>query len=115
MTEQPSLHVPGRPNQQSAGNPLTVLTAALQAQTNMIGQGLELIVAALRESKSTGEHVYALKPIESDQGKGFMSFCIACSDAAQQYIHPCREFPAMPTPPSTFLTEPSNPGEPAGS
>jgi hypothetical protein len=81
-----AIRVPG----ESQANPLLVLAAALD-KTN---QHLANISA---NTKKEGRHIYAMA--ETNSG-GWGTYCLACSDAAEEYIHPCNYSSAIKPPPS---------------
>jgi len=98
---KPQLDIPGRPR--DSNNPLVMITEAMNKQTEVITQGLSLIVRRMGDER----HVYALEPIENEHGKGFLSYCLSCSNTQQRFVHPCAIMgpELLPIPPSTMLVE----------
>ena len=107
-----ALHVPGQPRR--SDNPLTALTDALSTQTQVLTEGFNKILTVISASQ---RHVYALEPVDNEQGLGFMSYCYACSEANARFVHPCMLMrpQALTVPPPTFLVAPPGDEPPAPS
>ena len=95
------LHVPGR---EQIGNPLTVLTAALEQQSSILTQGFNSLI---KIGMASQRHVYALQYVEDVHGAGFITYCHACSEAAERQVFPCivNSEEDMPRPPAAFSVE----------
>jgi hypothetical protein len=104
MTDQPGLHIPGRP-QRDGGNPLVLLSTALEGQSQVIRDGLNAILQLMSKGQ---EHIYGLQPVEHENASGWMTYCLACSNAQQRYVHPCAVVDAgsLQVPPPMFVTAP---------
>jgi hypothetical protein len=99
-----SLRVPGRPE---PGNPLVMLTAALDRNSEVLVEGFNKVLTLVSAQQ---RHVYALEPVSNEQGEGFMSYCLACSEEQGAFIHPCRLIrpQALVVPPAMFLVAPAS-------
>lgn len=87
------LKVPGR---EGPGNPLTLLTQALDVIVREL-----MVMNAMTRAKQ--EHVYALWPT----GEGFLVYCTACSHEEGRPVFPCLEGAIHgDQPPSSFTVEP---------
>jgi len=88
------IQVPGQ--NRSEPNPLLVLATALD-KTNLYLHQISINTA--KEAR----HIYALGELGNGE---WGSYCLACSDAAQEYIHPCAVLKDHPVPPSHISVVP---------
>lgn len=103
MSDRPEIVLPG--GRGPSGNPLVMLQAETAKQTEVIRLGMEAIAKAVGAGV---RHVYALEPVEDEHTRGFMSYCLGCSEAQRQYVYPCRvhTLEELPAPPSQFSADP---------
>lgn len=88
----PLLGENGRP----INNPLVVLNNHL----GQITEALETISA-----RQSVPHVYTQQIVQDEHhGRMWGTFCLGCSDAAREYVYPCRVQPEEPLKPPAFYT-----------
>lgn len=105
----PEAHIIGG-RQKGEGNPIAVLIEASNAQTQVLVQGFNGLIRLLDGMR---RHVYSLQFVSDVHGPGFITYCLGCSESADQMVFPCRVNAEedMPRPPSAFAMEP--PAQPA--
>jgi hypothetical protein len=82
---------------QPQGNPLLILASALTEVTVQLGVANQHLGAIATNTAKENKHVYSLAPMQNGL---WGTFCIACSDDAQDYVFPCLVLTDRPTPPS---------------
>ena len=82
------IQVPGQARR-GEPNPLLVLAAALD-KANLYLHQISL------NTKKEQRHIYALGELGNGE---WGSYCLACSDSAQEYVHPCVVLKDNPVPP----------------
>ena len=83
------IQVPGQARR-GEPNPLLVLATALDKANSYLHQIAD-------NTKGEPKHLYALAQRPDDS---WGSYCLACSEAVEEYVYPCAVFPERPTPPS---------------
>lgn len=107
------IQVPGQPRRGEAANPLLVLAAAAdKTNQHLTGVVLDLGVIAthlkaiVKNTAKEDRHIYAIgRRDESTWG----TYCLACSELAQEYVYPCLLAPQEDRPPSHITILPSVP------
>ena len=96
-----SIHLPGQGR--SEPNPLLVLAAALDKTNQHLAAIARSTDSIATHTRKETKHIYALAPRpDGDWG----SYCLACSEAAEMYVHPCKtDFDAV-APPSHIAVLP---------
>lgn len=98
-----SIPVLGR--DEGSKNPLVVLANVMERQTQVLAQIAE-------NTAKEGRHIYAYEEVQPGM---WMGYCLACSEAAKRFVHPCLDAQKAPTsaPPASFeytaSTTPSSP------
>lgn len=83
MSDQ--IHVPGR--HRSEPNPLTVLAVSLDRATSHLSMIANTLSAIAVNTAKEARHTYAIE--ERDVGV-WGTYCLACSDAEEAYVYPCK-------------------------
>ena len=80
------IHVPGQTHRPDA-NPLLVLAKALDKTNQHLTELVITTRAIASNTKKESRHTYAID--KRDEGV-WGTYCLACSDAAEEYIYPCK-------------------------
>ena len=80
------IHVPGQSHRPDA-NPLLVLAKALDKTNSRLADIAIKLDQLVDNTKKEGRHTYAID--KRDDGV-WGTYCLACSEAAEEYIYPCK-------------------------
>lgn len=97
-----SIHVPGQNRDQP--NPLLVLATALDKTNNHLSEVFKAVQRIASNTAKENRHLYAMaRRDESTWG----TYCLACSESAEQYVYPCEVMANTDRPPSHITILPT--------
>ena len=103
-----SIHVPGQPRSNPV-NPLEVLAVALD-KTNQHLRSISTSTSRIAVNTAKEErHIYALTPRPDGD---WASYCLACSEAVESWVYPCKINLDDVAPPSHIAVLPDTLGLP---